>query len=125
MQFLSITLCTQCPSLNNSLFLSFLAPAEFDLPAILSKTPYSLYVSWDPPASPNGRILNYTVLLNGSTVVETLLTASEGFLMYNVTELSPYTEYSVSVEACNSAGCITSPSFADTTSEAGKRVALI
>lgn len=97
-----------------------IAPAEFDHPTVLSKTPYSLYISWDPPTSPNGLILNYTIELSGSVIVDTLLVNSGTQLVYNITQLSPYTEYSFSVTACNSAGCIVSPFFQDITGEAGK-----
>ena len=97
---------------------SHVAPAEFDHPTVLSKTPYSLYVSWDPPTSPNGRILNYTVLLN--ELVVAILINNGTQLVYNITQLSPHTEYSFSIIACNSAGCITSPFFSDITGEAGK-----
>lgn len=65
---------------------------------------------------PNGILVNYTVLLGGTVVIATPPTA----LSYNVTGLSPFTPYNLSVLACTSVDCVESPSLQATTQEDGK-----
>ena len=65
---------------------------------------------------PNGILVNYTVLLGDAVVIATLPTV----LSYNVTELSPFTSYNLSVLACTSVDCVESPSLQATTQEDGE-----
>lgn len=82
----------------------------------------SVQLFWEPPASPNGQILYYEIVLETKSDSYThKANASE----YTVTGLSPDQEYTLSVAAVNSAGpgdgvnCT-----ASTLSESGKRFVL-
>lgn len=90
-----------------------LAPDGFDRIVLLEGGARYLIVSWDPPAMTNGILVNYTVLL-GDTVVTAM---PPTVLSYNVTELSPFTSYSLSVLACTSVACVQSPSLQAVTQE--------
>jgi usherin len=90
------------------------APDGFEQAIILSKTSYSLYVTWDPPSTPNGVIINYTVIINNEPAV----TLDIDRLTYNVSSLKPYTSYNISVIACNNADCVSSPYITDITNQA-------
>ena len=73
-------------------------------------------VSWDPPAAPNGLLLNYTVLLDGDVIIAT----PPDVLQYRVSSLLPFSMYSFSVMACTSAGCVESQEIQSTTLEDGE-----
>ena len=97
------------------------APEDLDPVNVLSVTPYSALLVWDPPASPNGIILGYTIIvLNVNN--EELLTVQANNTEANVTGLHPFTTYLFRVQACNSFGCILSAAVVDTTDEARKPV---
>ena len=67
-------------------------------------TATSIRVSWTEPLLPNGIILRYEIAVtDGTNLVEIVITDLET----DVTNLQPYTEYTVTVDACNSVGCIT------------------
>lgn len=59
----------------------------------------SLQVLWSPPANPNGVITNYRLYLGNYVVYEGLN------LQAMVRRLQPFTNYTFTLEACNSAGC--------------------
>ena len=66
-------------------------------------TSTSIRVIWAAPLLPNGIILHYRVIVSdSSTFVE--ITRSD--LSTDVTNLQPFTQYSVTVDACNSIGCV-------------------
>lgn len=85
-------------------------------------TPYSALIAWDPPAVPNGLILNYTVVVVNTDVS---LTVGGSETEANVTRLFPFITYLFTVVACNSAGCVTSPAVESTTDEARKPVLIL
>lgn len=94
-----------------------LAPSGFDRIVVLETGPRHILLSWDPPASPNGILVNYTVILGGVTVALTTPTTLE----YNVTGLLPFTTYNFSVMVCTSVGCVNSQLLVATTMEDGKK----
>lgn len=94
-----------------------LAPSGFDHIVVLEMGPRHIILSWDPPASPNGILVNYTVLRGGATVVVTMPTT----LNFNVTGLLPFAMYNFSVTACSSVGCVGSQLLVATTMEDGKK----
>ena len=120
----------------------YIAPADLDQVIIIASTPSSILVTWDQPATPNGVIVNYTVLVDGSptdtieisdTCKEIYANASchpESYLCYaelspliflsNITMLEPFISYNISLEACNSAGCIMNSAVVGMTTQAGK-----
>lgn len=93
-----------------------LAPSGFDQVVVLLRGSRNILLSWDPPAALNGVLLNYTILQGGVGVAS----VSPSELEYNVSGLLPFSEYSFSVLACNSAGCTESPSVTTTTLEDGE-----
>lgn len=66
-------------------------------------TSTSIRVSWSAPLLPNGIILHYRVVISdGLSSIEIVRTD----LSTDVTNLQPYTDYAVIVDACNSIGCV-------------------
>lgn len=59
----------------------------------------SLRVTWSVPSQPNGDIIRYVLLQNGSAIF------SGSSLSLTVTELQPFTFYSYSIMACTIRGC--------------------
>ena len=59
----------------------------------------SLQVLWSPPLNPNGVITNYVLYLGRDMVYQGLL------LQTVIRRLTPYTNYTFTLEVCNSAGC--------------------
>ena len=95
------------------LILFFSAPTDFDKPTVSSTTSYSIAVSWDPPSTPNGVILNYTITtrLSDSYEIVDEFTVQVSISQYNSTELMPFTGYDITIETCNSAGCKDKPLY--------------
>ena len=56
-------------------------------------------LQWDPPSSPNGVITHYVVTYNGTTV-----NTANASTMLTLTELEPFTTYTISVAARTGAG---------------------
>ena len=78
--------------------------------------PREIDISWDPPGFPNGIIVNYTVLLDD----EQKGVVDANVSMFTLTQLEPFTGYNISVEACNSVGCVESSPLQVMTAEDGK-----
>ena len=72
----------------------------------------SLTLTWGTPASPNGVIREYIILLDGEVVYRDTPTT------YLVTRLQPFTSYSLQLAACTSAGCTFGAIQFSTTAEA-------
>ena len=71
----------------------------FDIEKIASGT--SVILRWGPPANPNGIITTFRIFEEGSSVA-----AFQGLNReFELRRLEPYTQYSVQLEACTSAGC--------------------
>ena len=80
-------------------------PAGFDDNSVQASplTSTSIRVSWLAPLLPNGIILHYMVVVSdGLSSIEIV----RSDLSTDVTNLQPYTEYTVMVHACNSIGCV-------------------
>jgi usherin len=92
------------------------APSGFDRIVVLERASRYITVSWDPPAAPNGIIVNYTVLLGGDVIIAT----PPDVLQYRVSPLLPFSMYTFSVMACTSAGCVESQEIQSTTLEDGE-----
>lgn len=65
----------------------------------------SVLVSWNPPPTPNGNIINYTLYINytDSSPVMVMYTNSDS-TSYTVTGLHPYQMVSVRISASTTAG---------------------
>lgn len=61
-----------------------------------------IFLSWYPPAIPNGRIVSYTITYN-QTGPETLVVI-QGVEQYRVTGLDPYSYYQFTVFASTAVG---------------------
>ncbi|NXO10183.1 USH2A protein, partial [Oriolus oriolus] len=73
-------------------------PAGVQPPDAEALGPYSVKVSWKPPLIPNGEILNYEIRMPDPRIVIAGNPSSK--LSHLVTNLVPYTNYSVTVIAC-------------------------
>ncbi|GAB0187409.1 usherin [Grus japonensis] len=74
-------------------------PAGVQPPDAEALGPHSVQVSWEPPLIQNGEILNYEIRMPDPRIVITGNTSST--LSHLVTNLIPYTNYSVTVIACS------------------------
>ena len=84
-------------------------PEQVSAPRILTVTQTSLVVAFDPPGRANGIIIKYIVQVNEQSV-------SEGTdLQRTITNLEPYTDYSLRVVACTVAGCTPSQAISNIT----------
>lgn len=88
------------------------APEGLSAPRLAALSWSDVAASWQTPASPNGDIVNYTLYM-ARRVVYTGLSMSTV-----VRHLSPWTNYSFHVSACNRGGCAVSGVARVTTLEA-------
>ena len=78
-------------------------PEGFAAPVLSALSATEISVRWSPPVRPNSAIVGYTVDI---TPIAIRVTTTE--LAVNITNLQPFTVYTVSIDACNSIGCATS-----------------
>lgn len=87
---------------------------------MLSST--AIQVAIQPPNTPNGEIVSYSLTRYTSILVSislvTILDPFNGSFIYNDTSLSPYTNYTYSLTVCTSADCTTSDMVWAVTDEA-------
>ncbi|PIK62300.1 putative usherin [Apostichopus japonicus] len=89
------------------------APEGFDNPQYQVLSASSVQIMWRPPVQPNGDIISYTILLDGLEVGE----VPESTLSFIISQLQPYTIYSVQVEVCTVYDCLLSNATIFTTLE--------
>ncbi|CAJ1048931.1 LOW QUALITY PROTEIN: usherin [Xyrichtys novacula] len=77
-------------------------PAGLNPPRVKVLGPKSLQVTWSPPLIPNGEIQGYEIRLPEPRIFHQSGDASE--LNVTVTDLIPYTNYSITVLACSQGG---------------------
>lgn len=87
-------------------------PDQLFPPNITTINSSSLLVTWQAPLSPNGQIINYTLIQNNSVV---FLGLTFNTIVIN---LQPFTTYAYAVQACTIKGCSTSVQSTAQTSEA-------
>lgn len=75
-------------------------PTGLSRPLLVALSATSVSISWSPPSAPNGIIQSYTVVLVPGNIQITTTDLSR-----IITNLSPFTNYTVNLEACNSVGC--------------------
>ncbi|CAL8351755.1 unnamed protein product [Merluccius merluccius] len=90
-------------------------PKEMSPPTIVPTGAYSALLKWSEPRQPNGLVSQYRVVYKKHQLDPTLdsspvtaLTVEGTVLEVSVYGLQPYTEYSLRVEAVNSAGSVSS-----------------
>ena len=110
--------CTAGPSANGTTAQS--QPDSVSLPSLSALSSSSIRASWVPPLVPNGIISGYGVYYGEcSKVLDSSMMVSGDQQQVTLTALSPYTCYSVLLEACTVAGCRNSTSVeSETTLEA-------
>ncbi|XP_061670381.1 usherin isoform X4 [Syngnathoides biaculeatus] len=86
------------------------APDAVSPPSALS-TPSALFVTWKPPARPNGVITEYRLYQNNQMVY------SGEERQHNITELGIYTAHVLLLSACTAAGCTNSSKVTMLTSQ--------
>lgn len=108
---------------NYYYFYAFLEPEDVVDPVAYVLSSTVIEISWVSPATPNGNITQYQLFIrfsNGST--SSLLNDTQP-RSYNVSGLSPFTQYQFYMLVCNSAGCTSSNLIASTTLASGKYIA--
>ena len=107
--------CTESSSVSNMTLPAL--PEMVSIPVIEDLQARSLVVSWQEPGQPNGIItqyLLYQVFNDGNTTI----LSDDDNLMYSLSDLTPFTEYSFYVDTCNSVGCTSSITVSATTLQA-------
>ena len=92
--------CELSPSATNTTFEAF--PQDFDSVRALAISESSITAEWEEPSSPNGIILLYMASVTTGQDTITIVTTE---LSVMATNLEPFTNYTVTVDACNSIGC--------------------
>lgn len=87
------------------------APDNITAPQVTVLSDSALRVCWTVPASPNGVLTDYVVVLDDTDYART----GPNTLCATVTSLTPNTAYAVRIKACTADGCGTSPAVAATT----------
>ncbi|XP_033110841.1 usherin-like [Anneissia japonica] len=76
-------------------------PGGVAAPLLTVTGPETILVSWSPPVQSNGDIISYTIKMPNPRVPVLYVNVTS----YEVANLVPYTEYSVTIEACTVGGC--------------------
>lgn len=67
--------------------------------------PRTLVVSWVQPVFPNAPSLSYVVTYAAAASGVEMTAMTQGDLTVTITGLSPFTNYSITVQACSAGGC--------------------
>ena len=84
-------------------------PTGFIMPVVSALSFSSISLMWEMPSNPNGVISRYSITISPSGI-SLVISGTETQLTRNITGLLPFTNYTVTVEACNSAGCVSNSS---------------
>eukprot|EP00117_Sycon_ciliatum_P001862 scpid1434/ scgid4728/ Usherin; Usher syndrome type IIa protein homolog; Usher syndrome type-2A protein homolog len=84
------------------------APAGISPPSSLGIRSRNITLAWQPPAIPNGVIIRYRVIADGRAVQT--VTADMPRIA-TIDNLTPYTNYSYSIEACTARLCATGSEY--------------
>ncbi|XP_016124971.1 usherin [Sinocyclocheilus grahami] len=76
-------------------------PGSVDPPVLSDIQPRSASVSWSPPSQPNGIITHYNIYQNHQLSVFVPGNSTS----HTLSQLAPYQQYTIEVEACTAAGC--------------------
>ena len=93
------------------------APESISAPALINKTSTSITVSVSPPTTPNGLITQYTLFGSNLFSIVKIPSSQTDPVTFIHIDLQPYTEYTLYVEACTSAGCTIGPPLTVLTNE--------
>ncbi|XP_056624652.1 usherin [Triplophysa dalaica] len=84
-----------------SLFTAQDKPGSVDPPILSDIQPRNASVSWSPPSQPNGVITHYNIYQNYQLSANVSGNSSD----HTLSQLAPYQQYTIQVEACTAAGC--------------------
>lgn len=84
-----------------------LPPSGVSAPTLFAVSATAVRASWPPPATPNGDIVGYRVLIGSAREVRAELGA--GVQQFRIDGLQPYSVVHVSVVACTAGGCTPGP----------------
>lgn len=90
------------------------SPSGLDPPKVMALTSTSVQASWQPPAFPNGPIVNYTLFQSSQIIYS----GDHTTFTHVVTGLKFWTLYSFRIQACTDRGCELSSPASVTTMEA-------
>ncbi|XP_078675414.1 usherin-like isoform X2 [Branchiostoma floridae x Branchiostoma belcheri] len=79
-------------------------PGSIDAPLVEVIDAYTLHVTWERPAEPNGILTEYRLYQNSARQV----TVPSNTTQYRMEGLMPYTDYTYRVEVCTRVGCTSS-----------------
>lgn len=79
------------------------SPADFVAPVLEALSATEISLQWNPPQMPNGIITHYLV-----NILPISITVRTTQLAVNITNLLPFTLYTINIDSCNSIGCATS-----------------
>ena len=77
-------------------------PTDLGVPTLQALSPMSILVSWLPPDMPNGIIQQYNITILPPDIV---IIVNNNELFRTVSNLLPFTNYTVVLQSCNTAGC--------------------
>ena len=96
----SICYCIYYPSDHHIIIIIFTAPGSPPLNiSLIPQSPYTITITWLPPAQPNGYITQYTIRINYMNTTVMSVNVSVPSTQYTVTGLSPYQSIVVQVSA--------------------------
>ena len=81
-------------------------PVGLSPPLLRALSESSISVQWADPVTPNGVVTLYNIAILPAQI--NLELREPELLSRNISNLLPFTDYTVSIEACNSAGCVSS-----------------
>lgn len=108
-------------------------PLSTPAPTIIGFSPFSLNISWEAPADDQSRgiIIEYSLYYFMETDLSVtphappfmwslVATQSPDMMYYILGGLSPYSEHTLMIEACNSVGCVNSTESVGRTNQDSK-----
>ena len=83
-------------------------PTDLRPPTLTALSETSISIAWEGPGSPNGIVTRYTLVILPPQINVVVVVQETTELSRTISNLLPFTNYTVGLEACNSAGCISS-----------------
>ena len=97
-------ICKQVGNKTHYSFHVFSITVPADAPtdvSVIAISPFTIAISWSPPSTPNGIIVNYTLYISSNTVTTIKDLQQLAFMMG---ELTPYERVSVRISASTKIG---------------------
>jgi len=107
--------CTTSEAVSTTTMQS--VPDDLEVPIITTISPTEIRLDWLPPQQPNGIITLYILNETQGSISNTIFQHST-LRTVTLSDRSPFTTYYFVLQACNIAGCLTTPTVNVTTPEA-------